>query len=316
MKKDFLLSVVVPVYNEEGNIDTLMDRLLPVVEAYNYEVIFVDDGSGDRTVRDVKKYTEKNKHVKLISFVRNFSHQTALTCGYLYTSGDAVVTIDADLQDPPELINEMVEKWQAGSKVVYAKRSVRKESFFKTSTADAFYKLINMLSDTPIPHNVGDYRLIDREVVAVINKLPERSRFLRGLVAWGGFPSEYVTFERHERLNGETHYPLRRMVGFALNGIVSFSSKPLRFATYMGFVCAFFGFVGVTYAILRRLFLPHEFWVTGWTTIFVGIMFFGGVQLLTIGIIGEYIARIYTELQGRPQFLIKETVNLAHGPKN
>ncbi len=310
MKKDFLLSVIVPVYNEEGNIRLLLERLLPIVEKYNYELIFVDDGSVDKTAEDVKVFAKENKNIKLISFVRNFSHQTALTCGYIHAQGDVVVSIDADLQDPPELIDEMLLKWQEGYKVVYAKRSVRRESFFKTFTADSFYKLINVLSDTPIPHNVGDYRLIDREVVDMLNKLPEKARFLRGLVAWGGFSSAYVTFERNERIHGKTHYPLGKMMSFALNGIVSFTSKPLRFATYMGFTCAFFGFAGIMYAISRRIFLPHEYWVTGWTTIFVAIMFFGGVQLLTIGIIGEYIARIYTEIQGRPQFLIKEKVNI------
>lgn len=310
MKKDFLLSVVVPVYNEEGGIRSLLERLLPVVEKYNYEVVFIDDGSRDGTVRDIKMFTAENKRIKLVSFVRNFSHQTALTCGYLEANGDAVVTIDADLQDPPELIDEMVLKWQEGYKVVYAKRTVRHESFFKTATADVFYRLINVLSDTEIPHNVGDYRLIDREVVTMLNNLPEHARFLRGLVAWGGFPSAYVSFERKERTNGETHYPLKKMMGFALNGIVSFSSKPLRFATYIGFICAIVGFLGVIYAMYRRLFLPHEYWVTGWTTIFVAITFFGGVQLLTIGIIGEYISRIYTELQNRPQYLIKERVNI------
>jgi len=310
MKKDFLLSVIVPVYNEEGNIRALLDRLLPVVEKYSYEILFIDDGSSDGTRDDIKTFTSENKHIKLISFVRNFSHQTALTCGYEHVKGDAVITIDADLQDPPELIDEMVMKWHEGAKVVYAKRTVRRESFFKIATALAFYKLINILSDTHIPYNVGDFRLIDREVVTMLNSLPEHSRFLRGLVAWGGFPSSYVTFERNERTHGETHYPVKKMVGFALSGIVSFSSKPLRFATYMGFLCAVLGFAGIGYAITRRLFLPHEYWVTGWTTIFVAIMFFGGVQLLTIGIIGEYIARIYTELQNRPQFLVKEKVNI------
>lgn len=305
-----MLSVIVPVYNEEGGIRALLDRLLPIVEKFNYEIVFVDDGSKDGTVEDIKVFTGSNKNIKLISFVRNFSHQTALTCGYMHVKGDVVVTIDADLQDPPELIDEMILKWKEGYKVVYAKRSVRHESFFKTATADIFYRLINILSDTNIPHNVGDFRLIDREVVTMLNNLPEHSRFLRGLVAWGGFPSAYVSFERKERTNGETHYPLKKMMGFALNGIVSFSSKPLRFATYIGFLCAIFGLLGIAYAISRRLLLPHEYWVTGWTTIFVAIMFFGGVQLLTIGIIGEYIARIYTELQDRPQFLIREKVNI------
>jgi len=310
MKNDFLLSVVIPVYNEEGNIDPLLGKLLPILSRYNHEVIFVNDGSRDKTVEEIKRHAEKNQNIKLISFMRNFSHQTALTAGYHHASGDCVVTIDADLQDPPELIHDMVKQWQDGYKIVYAKRSERQESFFKTMTAHSFYVLINKLSNTPIPGNVGDYRLIDREVVELLNQMPERSRFLRGLVSWGGFPSTYVTFTRKERTIGTTHYPLSKMVSFAANGIISFSTKPLRFASYLGVVTSLLGFLGILYAIYRRLFLPTEFWVPGWTATFVSIMFFGGVQLLTIGIIGEYVGKIYNELQGRPQYIIKEKVNL------
>src|SRR3989338_1086147 len=214
INKNFLLSVIIPVYNEEGNIDPLLNKLLPIVSSYSYEIIFVDDGSVDKTVEEIKQQADKKPHIKLVSFLRNFSHQTALTAGYRFTQGDCVVTIDADLQDPPDLIHDMIKQWQAGYKVVYAKRSERHESFFKTSTAHVFYTLINKLSSTPIPENVGDYRLIDKQVVEMLNGMPERSRFLRGLVAWGGFPSTYITFTRKERTIGKTHYPFSKMLSF------------------------------------------------------------------------------------------------------
>lgn len=308
--KNFLLSVIIPVYNEEKNIKPLLKRLLPVIEKYSYEVIFISDGSTDKTVEYIKKITEENKKVKLISFVRNFGHQAALTAGYRFAKGDCVVSIDADLQDPPELIDQLIKKWQEGAKIVYAQREERNDGFFKKLTATLFYRLINFLSERPIPEEVGDYRLIDREVVDFLNSLPEKSRFLRGLVAWPGFSSTSVSFKRDKRFAGKTHYPLSKMVNFALDGIVSFSTKPLKIASYLGFLASFFGTLGIIYALYRRLFLPHEYWVTGWTAIFVSVVFFGGIQLITIGIIGEYIGKIYKEIQNRPTYLIKEKINL------
>jgi len=307
---NFLLSIIIPVYNEEKSISPLLERLLPVAKKYQYELIFISDGSTDKTSLEVKKYAEKNSQIKLVNFYRNFGHQMALTCGYRFAKGDCIVTIDADLQDPPEIIHEMVSKWQAGAKVVYAKRQTREvDSYFKKKTAAFFYQLINFLSETPIPDEVGDFRLLDREIVIFLNNLPEQSRFLRGLVAWGGYPAEYVYFKREKRISGETHYTLSRMINFALEGIISFSTKPLRLASYGGFVSAGLGFLGIIYAIVGKFFHPVG-WVTGWTALFVGIMFIGGVQLLTIGIIGEYISRIYIEIQKRPQYLIKEMTNL------
>ena len=306
----FLLSIIVPVYNEENNVSPLLDRLIPVVEKYDYEIIFVSDGSTDKTADRINSIAQSNKRIKFVNFYRNFGHQMALTCGYRFAKGDCVITIDADLQDPPEIIHEMIEKWKKGIKVVYAKRKAREvDSFFKKGTATLFYKLINFLSETPIPDEVGDFRLLDKEIVQFLNNLPEQSRFLRGLVAWGGYPAEYVFFNREKRLTGETHYTLSRMLNFALEGIISFSTKPLRLASYLGFVSAGLGFLGIIYAIVGKFFHPIN-WVTGWTALFVGIMFVGGVQLLTIGIIGEYISRIYIEIQKRPQYLIKEKTNL------
>lgn len=306
----FLLSIIVPVYNEQDNILPLLNRLIPVIEKYNYEIIFVSDGSTDKTAERINTIAKKNERIKFVGFYRNFGHQMALTCGYRFAKGDCVITIDADLQDPPEIIHEMIEKWRQGVKVVYAKRKTREvDSFFKKETASLFYKLINFLSETPIPDEVGDFRLLDKEIVGFLNSLPEQSRFLRGLVAWGGYPAEYVYFKREKRAAGETHYTMSKMLNFALEGIISFSTKPLRLASYMGFLSAGLGFIGIIYAIVGKYFHPVG-WVTGWSALFVGIMFVGGVQLLTIGIIGEYISRIYVEIQKRPQYLIKEKTNL------
>lgn len=310
MKKTFLLSIVIPVYNEEENISSLIKRLIPIIKNYRYEVIFVDDGSVDNTVRQIKKFSQKNKRIKLVSFSRNYGHQMALTCGYQISKGDCVVTLDADLQDPPEIIPKMIARWQKGAKVVYGQRADRQsDSLFKKTSADLFYKFINFLSDVKIPEQVGDFRLLDREAVNFINSLPEQSRFLRGLVAWPGYPSQFVSYKRTKRHAGDTHYTLPKMVNFALEGITSFSTKPLRLASYLGFISATIGFIGILYAVLGRIFLP-QYWVTGWTALFVGIMFIGGVQLVSIGIIGEYIGKIYKEVQKRPKYIIKEKVNL------
>jgi dolichol-phosphate mannosyltransferase len=309
-KNDFLVSLIVPVYNEEKNILPFLKRLKPILNQYQSEIIFVDDGSSDTSISLLKQEAATNHQLKVISFYRNFGHQKALSCGYQFAKGDCVISMDADLQDPPEIIPSMIDRWQKGAKVVYAKRSTREvDSFFKQQTANLFYRFINFLSDTPIPNNVGDYRLLDREVVNFINILPEQARFLRGLVAWGNYPSEYVYFKREKRFAGKTNYTLSKMINFALDGIISFSVKPLKIASYFGFASAGLGFLGIVYAILGRIFLPR-YWVTGWTALFVGIMFLGGIQLLTIGIIGEYIGRIYQEIQHRPHYLIKEKINL------
>ncbi len=307
---NFLVSIIIPVFNEESNISPLLDRLSPILKKYRHEIIFVDDGSKDQTANFIKEKAKNNKNIKLISFYRNFGHQMALSCGYQNASGDCIISLDADLQDPPEIIPEMIEKWQRGAKIVYAKRKKRDvDDIFKRQTAYLFYKFINFLSDNPIPEDVGDYRLLDKEVVNFLNTIPEKSRFLRGLVSWGGYPTDYVFFQRERRHSGQTHYNLSKMLNFALEGITSFSTKPLRIATFLGFFTAVVGFAGIIYAILRRIFFP-AYVVSGWAALFVGIMFLGGAQLITIGIIGEYIGKIYKEVQKRPFYIIKEKVNL------
>lgn len=309
--ENFLLSVIIPVYNESGNIKALLERLLPILTQYQYEILFVDDGSTDDTVSDIKKECKKNPRTKLISFTRNFGHQNALSAGYTYAKGACVVTIDADLQDPPELIHDMIRAWHKGSEIVYARRRSRaKDSLLKKWTAWAFYWAINQMSEVPIPTDVGDYRLLDAKVVQYLNGLPEQAKFLRGLVAWSGYKTSYIHFDRSARHSGDTHYPFRKMVGFAITGITAFSTKPLRVVIYFGFLTALVGLLGMVYAFLRRVLLPHEFWVTGWTAIFVSVTFFSGAQILILGVIGEYIGKIFGQVQGRPLYLIQEKINV------
>lgn len=308
--QSFVVSIVIPVYNEEDSIQPLMLALQPILAKYQYEILFINDGSRDGTVVQIEQYCQKDPRVKLITLSRNFGHQYALSAGYQYATGDCVISMDADLQDPPDIIPEMISKWQDGARIVYAQRSKRNvDSLFKRVTAHGFYKLINFLSDVPIPFDVGDFRLLDRIVVTLLNDLPEHTRFLRGLVAWSGYPAAYATYERQSRLHGDTHYPLTKMLSFAFHGITSFTGKPLRLASYAGFTTAILGFLGIIYAVVGRLFF-ESYWVTGWTALFVGIMFLGGVQLITIGIVGEYIDRIYTEIQRRPMYVVQRTVNL------
>lgn len=310
MANNFLVSIIIPVFNEEKNIIPLFTRLQKTLKPYTFEIIFIDDGSQDKTADKIKTLTKKDPRIKLASFVRNFGHQMALSCGYKEAKGDCMVSLDADLQDPPELIPRMIQAWKKGAKVVYAKRESREfDGPFKKITANIFYHFINFLSDIPIPENVGDFRLLDKDVVSYLNSLSEQSRFLRGLVAWSGQSASFIFFKREKRKYGETHYTFSKMINFALEGITSFSTKPLRLASILGFISASLGFLGIIYAILGKFFLP-KYWVTGWTALFVGIMFLGGVQLITIGIIGEYIGKIYKEVQKRPRFLVKEKINL------
>ncbi len=308
---NFLLSIVIPVYNEEKNIKPLLDSLLPVLKTFQYEIIFVDDGSNDATAKLIKSVSHSSPSLKLIVFQRNFGHQMALTAGYQHAKGDCVITLDADLQDPPTIIPQMVKKWQNGAKIVYAKREKREvDSPFKKMTAQVFYRFINFLSDTPIPNDVGDFRLLDRQVVDFLNSLPEHSRFLRGLTAWGGYPAEYVFFKREKRFAGETHYTFSKMLNFALVGITSFSTKPLRLATYFGFLTSGFSICVIVLKSFEHFVLRQGDWLPGWASLFFAIVFLGGVQLITIGIIGEYIGKIYQEVQKRPQYLIYEKVNI------
>jgi len=298
------LSVVVPCYNEQESIQACHERLTQVLVSAgeSYEIVYVDDGSRDQTVALLEQIQQRDPHAVLVQLSRNFGHQPAVTAGLTEARGAAVVIIDADLQDPPELIPEMLALWRSGYKVVYGIRQTRDgETPFKVWTAKVFYRLINSLSDVEIPLDTGDFRLIDRVVVDIFLGMPERHRLLRGMWSWIGFPQAGLPYKRSRRFAGETKYPLRKMLGLALDGIVSFSVFPLRLVTALGFLSAGAAFLGIVYTLWVRL-LTHS-WVRGWAMTFIGILFMAGVQMLCLGILGEYIGRIYTESKQRPLFI-------------
>lgn len=302
------LSVIVPCYNEEAVIRETHNRLSTVLRqlpALGIEILYVDDGSSDGTVTIIEQLQLEDNCVRVICLSRNFGHQTAVTAGLAHASGDCVVIIDADLQDPPEVIAEMVARWRDGYEVVYGVRKNRDgETKFKLWTAKAFYRLMNRMSKIKIPLDVGDFRLIDRKVVSALLAMPERDRFLRGMVSWIGFKQIAVFYRRDPRLAGESKYPFLKMVEFAADGILSFSFAPLRLATWTGFAAIGVALTGVIYAVLLRLFTTD--WVRGWSSLFVAVLFMGGVQLISLGIIGEYIGRIYGEVKQRPLYFVSE----------
>ncbi|MFL5574518.1 MAG: glycosyltransferase family 2 protein [Gemmatimonadaceae bacterium] len=308
-----LLSVVVPCYNEEAVIAETHRRLGEVLDALPElasEVIYVDDGSRDGTRRLLREIQRHDDRVRVVGLSRNFGHQLAVTAGVDHAAGDAVVLIDADLQDPPEVIAQMVERWRAGYEVVYGVRTDRAgESAFKRATAKAFYLLINRVSDTDIPVDVGDFRLMDRKVVDVLRSMPERDRFVRGMVSWAGYRQAALPYRRAARLAGESKYPVWKMVRFALDGIASFSTVPLRLAGWAGFAASTLAMVGIVYALVLRLFT--SIWVTGWTALFIVVLFLGGVQLISLGIIGEYVGRIYGESKRRPLYVTQERLGFS-----
>ncbi|WP_348945911.1 glycosyltransferase family 2 protein [Chitinibacter sp. FCG-7] len=302
------LSVVIPCYNEEEVIGETLKRLgefRATVTDLDVEFIFVDDGSKDRTRELLTAAQQANPEIRVVGFARNFGHQTAVTAGIDAASGDAVVLIDADLQDPPAVISEMIALWRTGYHVVYGTRVDRPgESAFKLVTARAFYRVLNRLSDVPIPLDTGDFRLMDRKVVDVLKGMPERDRFIRGMVSWVGFRQIALPYRRAERFAGESKYPLRKMVRFATDGIMSFSTKPLRLAVTLGLLSSFFALIGIINTLVVRLTTDH--WVPGWAEIMVAILFLGGVQLLCIGILGEYVGRTYNEIKRRPLYVVQD----------
>ena len=300
-------SVVIPVYNEESVVKECYKRLTAVMEqtGESYELIFVNDGSRDQTEKIVGGFCEQDARVKLLSFSRNFGHQTAITAGMDHSMGQAVIVIDADLQDPPEVILEMIKKWKEGFDVVYGKRLSRQgESLFKKVTARMFYRLLRSLTNVDIPVDTGDFRLIDRKVCDVLSSLTEQNRYVRGLVSWAGFRQTAVEFHRQERFAGETKYPFRKMVKFALDGITTFSYKPLKMATYLGFSLSFLSFVYLLVVICQKLCTDQA--VSGWAVALSASLCFNGIVLIMLGIIGEYIGRIYDETKNRPLYVIRE----------
>lgn len=310
MKK---ISIVVPMYYEEAVAEECYKRLKKVLENiknYEYEIIFINDGSKDKTLPILIKIAEEDKNVKIISFARNFGHQCAVTAGLQYVTGDAIVIIDADLQDPPELIPDMLKLWEDGNEVIYGKRKSREgESKFKLLTASMFYRTLNALSDVEIPKDTGDFRLVDRKVVDVINSLPEHNKFLRGLFSWVGFKQTPFEYERKERFAGKTKYPLKKMLKLAKDGIFSFSTKPLKIVGAMGIISIIISILILIYAILSYAFNWNNL-TAGWTSLMVTMTFLGGMILVSLWMIGEYIGRIYDETKRRPQYIIEKTYNV------
>lgn len=310
MKK---ISIVVPMYNEQEVATICYDRLTQVLvkmDKYDYEIIFVNDGSRDKTLEILEAIAKKDKSVKLISFSRNFGHQAAVTAGLRSATGDATVIIDADMQDPPEVIPEMIELWEEGHDVVYAVRNARYgESKFKLLTAKAFYRMLNKLSDVKIPIDTGDFRLVDKKVVEVLANLPEHNKFLRGLSSWVGFKQVPYEYERQERVAGKTKYPFKKMLKLALDGVINFSTKPLKLIGGLGLICILISFAILIYAVLSYAFEWNTL-VPGWTSIMVTITFMSGMQFLTIWMLSEYISRIYDEVRHRPEYIIEKTQNL------
>ncbi len=305
-----MISLVIPVFNEEKVLPELFRRLKEVTDAIGpHEVVFVDDGSRDATAAMITRKIQEQgagSSMKLLSFSRNFGHQIALSAGLDHVSGDAVAVLDADLQDPPELIQKLMVEWKAGADIVYAVRRKRKESLPKRMAYSLFYRILQSLSSVAIPLDSGDFCLMDRKVVDVLRAMPERTRFLRGMRAWAGFKSVGVEYEREARFAGETKYSVRKLIRLAMDGIMSFSTVPLKLSTYVGFFIAFCSVLAAILVLVLKLIgvaIPQ-----GWSSLMISIFFIGGVQLFVLGIMGEYIGRIYTEVQQRPLYIIRQKI--------
>jgi len=302
-----VFTIIAPIYNEKGCFDELYHRVSEVMDSTgeDWEFIMVDDGSTDGSTDLIRELGKKDKKVRPVIFARNFGHQIAVTAGLDYSRGDAVIIIDADLQDPPQVILELIKKWREGFEVVYALRTEREgETFFKKATASAFYKIIYRITDVKIPMNTGDFRLLDRKVVDVMNSMRERHRFLRGMSAWVGYKSIGVPYKRAARFSGKTKYPLKKMITLALTAVTSFSYMPLQLAMFFGFVSAGISILAIPVVIVMRLLGTQSF--LGQATTLIAVLFLGGVQLICLGILGEYVGRIYDEAKGRPLYITSE----------
>ncbi|MCU0570028.1 MAG: glycosyltransferase family 2 protein [Oculatellaceae cyanobacterium Prado106] len=306
--KQLQYSFVVPIYNEEANIPELSRRLSSVMEDLGgaAEVVFVDDGSRDRSLSLLRQLHAQDSRFCYLSLARNFGHQIAVTAGLNFSRGEAVIVMDADLQDPPELVLDMAKQWQQGYEVVYAQRTQRRrESWLKRLLAYTFYRVLRNLADVEIPTDTGDFCLMDRQVVNLLNSMPERDRYIRGLRAWVGFRQTAIRFERDPRFAGEEKYTFRKSLALGINGLVSFSRVPLRLSTYLGLMAAAIALLMMLLVLYWRFF-PSNSPLTGYTAIIIAILFLGAVQLISIGILGEYIGRIYEEVKGRPLYTLAE----------
>ena len=309
MKKK-TVSYLFPIYNESGNIELLystMKSLLDKHKKYDYELIFVNDGSADNSLDLLIGLSRIDARVVVIDLSRNFGHQLAVTAALDHSRGDAVIIMDSDLQDPPSVSFELIQKWEEGYDVVYAQRRTRKDTFFKKLTANLYYRTLHSLADINIPRNTGDFRLLDRSVVNELNRFKEHNRFLRGMVSFLGFRQIAVEFDRDARHAGETGYPLKKMLKFAADGILGFSSAPLKLISRVGYTIAALSVLGILYALGVKLFFPSHA-VEGWAFIVISIFFIGGIQLIMLGVLGSYIGRIYTEAQNRPLYTIRSIV--------
>src|SRR5438270_5068577 len=303
-----LLSVVAPVYNEEGTIEEFYSRVRAALEGLNFELVLVDDGSTDSSATILERLAESDPRVRLVYLSRNFGHQTALTAGLDHARGDAVVMLDADLQDPPELIPRMLDHWREGCDVVYAVRERREgESRFKLSTAKWFYKLFDKLAQVELEHNSGDYRLLDRRPLDALLAMRERNRFLRGMTVWVGYTQAAVSYQRDPRYAGETKYTISKMLKFSLDAISSFSHRPLQLATLLGFLISTLAFIAIPVVVVLRV---SGSYLPGFGSITIAILLLGGIQLVAVGISGEYVGRIYDEVKGRPLYLVRSTRNV------
>ncbi len=301
------LSVVIPVYNEEGNLPNLHERLQKVVQelGVSVELIFVNDGSKDQSMAIIRALKAKDNNVQFINFSRNFGHQIAVSAGLAKSSGDAVVIIDSDLQDPPELIVDLYRKHKEGFEVVYAKRRSRNgESNVKRFISSLFYRLLKLITSHPIPVDTGDFRIIDRKVVDILNQMPEQNKYLRGQISWVGFRQTAVEFDRDERMSGTTGYTYRKMISLALDGITGFSNFPLRAVSISGFLVSGVAFLLMLYALYSKI-IKQEV-IQGWTSLMLSVLLLGGIQLISVGVIGEYISRINHNVRDRPLYIIEE----------
>ena len=299
------LSVIVPIYNEESNLNELYNRITESVKKVTseYEILFIDDGSIDKSLEMIVEFANNDKKVRYLSFSRNFGHQIAISAGLDNCSAKAIVIIDGDLQDPPELIPELYKKYQEGYNVVYAKRKTRKgENAFKKITAKVFYRVLSKVASINIPLDTGDFRLIDEKILKNLKMMPEKHKFIRGQISWLGFKQTFLEYDRDSRKHGKTKFTIKKMTRFALDGITSFSVFPLKLVTFLGFTVSFIAVIIILYALYSKFILDRV--ITGWTSLLISSMFIGGVQLLSIGIIGEYISRINNEVKNRPLYII------------
>lgn len=302
------LSLAIPCYNEDAVLDLFIARIREILDPLDlsYELVFVDDGSTDGTLAKLKEFRSKDNRIKIVAFSRNFGKEPALSAALMHCSGDAIVPIDADLQEPPELIPEMIKLWKEGYEVVTAKRSRRAtDSFAKRFTAESFYKVFNMISSTKLPYNTGDYRLMDRKVVEAFKGLGERNRFMKGIFAWLGFRQTSVSFEREERSAGDSKFGFKKLLGFAIRSIFAFSSQPLRLLSYMGVLFSVVAFSYAGFLFIRTV--AYGIDLPGYASLMVVILFMGGIQLIALGVLGEYLGHIYDEVKQRPLYIVSES---------